>query len=73
MTATREFVPRLMPAPQAAHYLGVSVTKLRELPIPRVMLGGKRLFTREALDAFADSLPVEGEGNLCDAIFGHSA
>ncbi len=74
MTAARAhfFPPRLLPAPEAAHYLGVSETKLRDLGIPRTILGGKRLYDRLALDNFASSLPVEGEteANTCDAAFG---
>ena len=54
------FVPRLLPAPQAAAYLGVSETKLRDLNIPRKMLDGKRLYDRLTLDAYADDLATEG-------------
>jgi hypothetical protein len=64
MTAARHplaFVPRLLAAPQAAAYLGVSETKLRALPIPRRMLDGKRLYDVRALDAYADDLPIEGD------------
>ena len=50
-----------MPAPQAAHYIGVSVSKLRTLPIARRILGGKRVYDKADLDAYADSLPYEGE------------
>lgn len=60
MSVSRDFAPRLMPAPQAAHYLGVSETTLRGLPIARRELGGKRLYDRLDLDAFADSLASEG-------------
>lgn len=72
MPATLAFVPRLLPAPQAAHYLGVSETKLRDLGIPRKMLDGKRLYDRIDLDAYADSLATEGEPrrNTCDEAFG---
>ena len=70
MPVTRDFAPRLMPAPQAAHYLGVSASKLRDLPIRRRMLDGKRLYDRIDLDAYADTLPCEGEGaNTCDEVF----
>ena len=70
MPVTRDFAPRLMPAPQAAHYLGVSASKLRDLPIPRRMLDGKRLYDRIDLDAYADTLPSEGgEVNTCDGVF----
>lgn len=65
------FVPRLLPAPAAAHYLGVSESTLRGLPIPRKVLGGKRLYDQLDLDTFANGLPVEGEGaNSCDEAFG---
>lgn len=72
MPLTLEFAPRLMPAPQAAHYLGVSESTLRALDIPRKALGSKRLYDKHDLDAFADSLFAEGEGevNTCDAAFG---
>lgn len=69
------FAPRLMPAAEAAHYLGVSESMLRGLGIPRRMLGAKRLYDRIDLDAFASGLPTEGESevtNKCDAIFGVS-
>ncbi|MBY6163260.1 helix-turn-helix domain-containing protein [Mameliella alba] len=67
-----DFPPRLMPGPQAAHYLGVSESKLRTLPIPRRELDGKRLYHINDLVAYADGLPIEGEAepNSCDSIFG---
>ncbi|TPE49950.1 helix-turn-helix domain-containing protein [Amaricoccus solimangrovi] len=67
-----EFVPRLLPAPEAARYLGVSETMLRTLGIARRMLGAKRLYDRIDLDAYASALPVEGEveTNTCDGKFG---
>ncbi len=57
-----------MPSPQAAHYIGVSESTLRGLEIPRRELGGKRVYDKADLDAFADSLPYEGivEENPCD-------
>lgn len=70
------FVPRLLPAPEAAHYLGVSQTTLRGLDIPRRILGGKRLYDRIDLDAFASALPIEGEASgesACDSLFGVSS
>lgn len=74
MPLTVDFPPRLMPAPQAAHYLGVSESTLRTLSIERRILGAKRLYDKRDLDAFADSLATEGEGevNTCDAIFGRT-
>lgn len=72
MALSFDFAPRLMPAPQAAHYLGVSESKLRTLAIPRRMLDGKRMYHINDLVAFADGLSLEGEaeGNPCDNIFG---
>jgi len=57
MCKTLEFVPRLLPADQAAHYLGVSKSKLLMLSLPRKELGSKRLYDRQDLDDFAASLP----------------
>lgn len=54
------FAPRLLPEPQAAAYLGIGTTKLRELALPRRNLGGKKLYDRIDLDAFADSLDSDG-------------
>ncbi len=75
MPVTLEFPPRLMPAPQAAHFLGVSQSKLLTLDLPRRLLGSKRLYHINDLIAYADGLPVEGsEGeNSCDGLFGASA
>lgn len=71
MAVTREYAPRLMPCPQAAHYLGVSESTLRGLSIPRRELRGKRLYDKADLDAFADALHYEAKGvNSCDALFG---
>lgn len=53
--------PRLMAAPVAALYLGVSESMLRSLSIPRKILGGKRLYERADLDDFADRLSYEAE------------
>jgi len=71
MALSTDFAPRLMPAPRAAHYLGVSESTLRGLPIPRRQLGGKRLYDKFDLDAYADALPVEGgeEVDTCAALF----
>lgn len=66
MPLALDFTPRLLPAPQAAHYIGVSPSKLASLPIPRRELGGKRLYDKRDLDAFADSLPYESKGETCD-------
>lgn len=68
MPLSRAFAPRLMPAPVAAHYLGVSESTLRALGLPRRTLGAKRVYDKADLDAFADGLPYEGDsgGNSCD-------
>ncbi|MBN8294525.1 DNA-binding protein [Rhodobacter sp. NTK016B] len=70
------FVPRLLPAPEAAAYLGVSASKLATLNIPRKELGAKRLYDRLDLDAYASELPYEGDSQgdedaaACDRAFG---
>jgi hypothetical protein len=60
---TLHFVPRLLSAPQAAAYLSISESKLLTLDIPRKESGGRKLFDRIELDAWADSLPYEGGNN----------
>lgn len=72
MSAHRDYPPRLMPAPAAAHYLGVSISTLRQLAIPRRALGAKRVYDKSDLDAYADALPYDGsaDGNTCDRLFG---
>ena len=69
-----DFAPILLPAPAAAHYLGVSETKLRDLPIRRKVLDGKRLYDRRDLDEFANGLGYEGrdEPNTCAGKFGRA-
>ncbi|MGP3699170.1 helix-turn-helix domain-containing protein [Rhodobacter sp. NSM] len=72
------FAPRLLGAAEAAAYLGISATTLRGLDLPRRILGGRRLYDRLDLDAFASALPVEGEQresevDLCDRHFGMQA
>ncbi|AVO39609.1 helix-turn-helix domain-containing protein [Pukyongiella litopenaei] len=49
-----------MPAPAAAHYIGVSESTLRTLNLPRRKLGAKRVYDRADLDAYADALPYDG-------------
>lgn len=61
---TPELTPRLMTAPIAARYLGISETKLRDLELPRKVLGGKRVFDRLELDAFINGLETEGESRV---------
>ena len=76
--APLDFVPRLMPAPDAARYIGISETYLRTLGLPRRVLGTRRLYDRYDLDAFASSMEIEG-GEMdtferdqaeCDRLFG---
>ncbi|HRP26366.1 hypothetical protein [Thauera sp.] len=62
MSYTVAFTPLLLPEPAAAAFLGVSPSKLRELGIPRRMLGAKRLYDQRDLIAYADALAYEGEG-----------
>lgn len=67
-----EFAPRLLPAPLAARYLGVSESMLRTLDLPRKELGAKRVYDRTDLDAYADALPYERQevGDSCKNVFG---
>ncbi len=68
--AALSYPPRLLPGPEAAAYLGVSINTLRGLPIQRRLLGGRKLYDRIDLEAYASSLPTEGTGeNTCDAAF----
>jgi hypothetical protein len=66
-------LPGLLTESGAAAYLGVSSSTLRELELPRRMLGSKRLYDRRDLENYIDSLPYEGEGvlgeNTCDGAF----
>lgn len=64
MPVALTFTPRLMPAQQAAHYIGVSVSTLRSLEIPRKIQGSKRLYDRLDLDAYADNLATDGEDKI---------
>lgn len=70
MPAHRDFPPRLMPSPQAAHYIGVSESTLRNLHIPRRELGSKRVYDKADLDAYADNLPYEGDMGEIDTCAG---
>lgn len=72
------FQPRLMSAPEAARYLGLSETTLRGLGLPRRELGKRRLYDRYDLEAFANSLRYDAEetdtagedSDECDRLFG---
>ena len=81
MPTVADITPLLMPAPTAALYIGVSVSTLRSLNIPRRKLGSKRLYDRRDLDAYANDLPYDGQDeehdeekeggeNTCDGLFG---
>lgn len=61
-----------MQANEAAHYLGVSPSKLRTMDLPRKVMGGNRVYEIADLDALADALPYEGEtgDGECDKLFG---
>lgn len=72
------YQPRLLSAPEAARYIGVSETTLRALGLPRRELGKRRLYDRYDLEAFANSLRYDaeevdtasGERDECDRLFG---
>lgn len=76
--------PRLLGARDAAFYLGVSESTMRSMskdgaaPAPK-RIGRRLVWDREDLDAFAEELPYEGEGNQskevqeCDKAFGCAA
>lgn len=67
---TLSYQPRLLPGPEAAAYLGISLSTLRTLPIARRKLGSWKLYDRIDLDAYASSLPTEDAGeNTCDMVF----
>lgn len=61
MSKNFAFAPRLMQETAAAHYIGVSPSKLRTLGIPRKISGGNCLFDIRDLDAWADALDYEGD------------
>ncbi len=71
MAAAPSFVPRLLPTPWAAAYLGVSETTLRGLPIPRKIIGGKRLYDRLSLDVIdAEDIEAADARAALDRAFG---
>lgn len=71
-----DFPPRLMSAPSAARYIGVSESTLSKLDIRRKELRAKRMYDKADLDAYVDSLPYEGAIDddeaiqSCDSVFG---
>lgn len=62
-----QFPPRLMQAKAAAHYLGISESKLRGLSLPCKRDGGNVLYDRMDLDAWADRLPYEAAQREAEA------
>lgn len=72
------YQPRLMAAPEAARYIGISETMLRSLGLPRRVLGGRRLYDRYDLEAFVNAMQydgeqietLEGDREECDKLFG---
>ena len=70
--AELSFAPRLMGATEAASYLGISETTLRGLGIPRRILGGRKLYDRLDLDAYASELPTESESEEVNTCQGKS-
>jgi len=72
------FQPRLLAGPEAARYIGISEANLRTLGLPRRILGKRRLYDRYDLDAFVNSMEIEGqqfetleeEQAECDKLFG---
>jgi hypothetical protein len=51
-----------MPAAAAAHYLGMSESKVRRLNIRRRICNGNRLYDIHDLDEYAETLEIEGIG-----------
>lgn len=59
-----QFPPRLMKTKAAAHYLGISESKLRGLNLRPRRDGGNVLYDIRDLDDYADALPYEGQETL---------
>ena len=55
--------PALLSERDAAHYLGISPSKLRSLGLPRRKLDGRRLYDRVDLDAYVSTLPYDTESD----------
>ncbi|WP_422074162.1 DNA-binding protein [Tranquillimonas rosea] len=70
MAVAQTFPPRLMQAKAAAFYLGMSRTKFLSLGFEPAHVGGLRLYDRNDLDAYADSLSdQESPEGQWDALF----
>ena len=63
----KEITPRMLPVPDAAHYLGIAIKTLRNrigekapnpFPVKPKHIGGKVLFDIKELDLYLDSLPT---------------
>lgn len=65
------YPPALMSTPEAATYVGLSVTTFRELGLPRKKLGARVLYDKRDLDDFIANLPYDGQEahNSCDDVF----
>ena len=48
--------PRLLKLAEAAAYLRITQTQLRQLAIGRVIMGARVLYDRHAIDAYLDGL-----------------
>ena len=74
MTPRQINAKRLFRPVEAAAYVGLGITTFRKIDIPRKRHGDCVLYERSDLDAFADALPYEGDGNVrkntCDVAFG---
>lgn len=73
-SAYEAILPRLLNAPEAARYVGVSETKLRDLVarkhVTEVRIDGCVRYDRRRLDRFIDSLSPAGDDDEIDRIFG---
>lgn len=58
------FPPRLMKAPAAAYYLGISLSKFYAMAIPSKQHNGNTLWDIRDLDEYADELTYK-ESNAC--------
>jgi len=63
----KEIMPRMLPVPEAARYLGIAIKTLRNrigakapnpFPVKPKHIGGKVLFDKKDLDGYLDDLPT---------------
>jgi hypothetical protein len=52
--------PRMLSRPMAAAYLGTTLSGFDRLALPSVLIGGRRVWDRQALDGYADSVGAVG-------------